>query len=1238
MGALAPPASAQSSDWVIFAHDSTLVGARATVHGDVVVQDARTASHLADSAELTLDVDASVLGSLTADSVSLRARASVSGGVIMNDFKADATATTGSTPTSPASLPLDFMFGDAPEMSAPENAPSVTVSAGGFDELAPGEYGTVTLASGDAEEPTILVLGQGEYVLGDLILGDHAFFAFQADAFVIVTGRLSVGDASYIGLTIEPPAGLTYDQTGVIVLGQNGSDGAMLSTPAAATFGTGSMANTQIWAPNGTLQIGADDFFMGRAAGRWVAVGTDAVVATPGSSCGHGIMPESIECWDGDLCTSDSCVSGACAHGEIPNCDASPPQWPEQAWLMAEPAGDGDASLTWTAATDNIAVTSYQILQDGSLIAEVAGTETSAIIEDLGYGTWHLAIVAKDAAGNLSQTMTTLDLILSDTAPPTWPIPFQAEDVHATWVDLSWSAAADNVGVDHYELRQDGVLIANLGSTVTSYRAESLPLGTLVDFSLHALDAAQNRSDFGPTWGILTRDSDPPETDPSSILNATLDGYGLVVDWSQASWTDDEGVAGYGILVFANGYWTGTSASPPSTSVSFESLWAPTYAVVVVAQDAAGNSSTPVTASINMVAETIPPTWDPGTQFKAIASSPVTADFFWSSAYDASGVVAYRILEAGQARLEVQGNRTQATLWDFSPDTTHTFQIQAVDFWGNTATFPTEITPRPQTDRPTWIGAPFMSATPISGTELQLDWSLGSSEFDFVYELMILPVDPTVPGGFAGIFGPGVTTARVTGLSPRVAYVATVLLRDDYRLEAIEKPSTLVVMPNDWSALPSIQTGLQARLGTVSSQVRSTWDGVLDAVTPAERESITKRCDAMGLRGSTLSVGTDGRGQVTSLSACRMSLATSVGPGAGPEAIAKAFVADNAALFAIDPTEMVGRVGLETVSIHAERAGGSRVRLVQSIDGLPVFTSQFRVVVSPDGYVTRAGGHLTPPAAVSWASGGVTDEQAKATAAEAFGADPTAGVTLLAGIYDSAAGGFTGKPAVLAWRARVHGHPSAPDAYIDRGDGSVLRLDERGASMTWDELAPAERRVEAFSQEVQPCTEFNAVTGVCTVTGTITAKPLLAVAPYVNPEMLQYSTITETTPGSANHCGNPTPPGTGEFFTYCADAVTGALAPCVQDAPECRAAEPSANGEALADALNGVGAFYYEWTGSVGWDKDADATLHRLRAVTDFRSVAGQVANLCEISSAFDLLADSQPRPAGLREGRRVRS
>lgn len=674
----AQPALAQSSDWVIFAHDSTLVGARATVHGDVVVQDACTASHLADSAELTLDVDASVLGSLTADSVSLRARASVSGGVIMNDLTADATATTGNTPTSPAALPLDFMFGDPPEMDAPENASSVTVTAGGFDELAPGEYETVTLASGSAEEPTVLVLGEGNYVLGDLVLGDHAFFAFEADAFVIVTGRLSVGDASYVGLTTEPPAGLTYDQTGVIVLGQNGSDGAMLSTPAAATFGTGSMANTQIWAPNGTLQIGADDFFMGRAAGRWVAVGTDAVVAIPGSSCGHAIMPESVECWDGDLCTSDSCVSGACAYADIPNCDASPPQWPEQAWLMAEPAGDGDASLTWTAATDNIAVTAYQILHDGSLIAEVAGTETSAIVEDLGYGTWHLAIVAKDAAGNLSQTMTTFDLILSDTEPPTWPIPFQADDVHSTWVDLSWSAAADNVGVDHYELRQDGVLIATLAPTVTSYRAESLPYGVLVDFSLHALDAAQNRSDFGPIWGIVTRDSDPPQTDPGSVISATLDGYGLVVDWSQASWTDDQGVTGYGISVFANGYWTGTSVSPPTTSVTFDSLWAPTYAVVVVAHDATSHASTPLTAAINLVAETTPPTWDPATQFTATATSPVTADFSWWSAYDASGVVAYRILEAGQPPLEINDGRTQVTMWGLLPGTTYTYQLRNV--------------------------------------------------------------------------------------------------------------------------------------------------------------------------------------------------------------------------------------------------------------------------------------------------------------------------------------------------------------------------------------------------------------------------------------------------------------------------------------------------------------------------------------------------------------------------------
>lgn len=71
--------------------------------------------------------------------------------------------------------------------------------------------------------------------------------------------------------------------------------------------------------------------------------------------------------------------------------------------LAANNPTSNSIALSWTAATDNIGVTSYDIYANGALKATVSGTLTSTTVANLASSTaYSFYIIAKDAAGNPS--------------------------------------------------------------------------------------------------------------------------------------------------------------------------------------------------------------------------------------------------------------------------------------------------------------------------------------------------------------------------------------------------------------------------------------------------------------------------------------------------------------------------------------------------------------------------------------------------------------------------------------------------------------------------------------------------------------------------------------------------------------------------------------------------------------------------------------------------------------------
>jgi chitodextrinase len=158
-------------------------------------------------------------------------------------------------------------------------------------------------------------------------------------------------------------------------------------------------------------------------------------------------------------------------------------------------------NLSWTAATDNVGVTAYDVYQGATLKATV--TTTSYTVTGLTPATlYSFSIKAKDANNNVSAASNVVDVTtLADTTAPTAPV-LSAAGTTSTTTNLSWTAATDNVGVTGYNVYRGGVLLATV--TTTTYAATGLTAGTAYSFYVVAKDAAGNLSTASNSVAVTT--------------------------------------------------------------------------------------------------------------------------------------------------------------------------------------------------------------------------------------------------------------------------------------------------------------------------------------------------------------------------------------------------------------------------------------------------------------------------------------------------------------------------------------------------------------------------------------------------------------------------------------------------------------------------------------------------------------------------------------------------------------
>jgi len=249
--------------------------------------------------------------------------------------------------------------------------------------------------------------------------------------------------------------------------------------------------------------------------------------------------------------------------GPTPVGDTTPPTAPTGLTATFNAATNA-IDLSWTAATDNVAVTGYRIYRDGGAapINTVNGTTFS---DTAPLGTHSYVVTAIDAAGNessLSNVASATVVGSSDVTPPAAPTGLTATaDLATRTIALSWTASTDDVAVTGYRVFRDNgtTPIATVSGTTFN---DTNQLGTHV-YAVAAIDAAGNQS-------ALSNSATATVTIPegSTIENLTVSPTTVTAPANATGTVTLNGAApAGGVTVTLRSSDTGKATVPPSVTV-----------------------------------------------------------------------------------------------------------------------------------------------------------------------------------------------------------------------------------------------------------------------------------------------------------------------------------------------------------------------------------------------------------------------------------------------------------------------------------------------------------------------------------------------------------------------------------------------------------------------------------------------------------------------------------------------
>ncbi|MFC1414036.1 glycoside hydrolase family 48 protein [Streptacidiphilus sp. N1-12] len=243
--------------------------------------------------------------------------------------------------------------------------------------------------------------------------------------------------------------------------------------------------------------------------------------------------------------------------------DTTPPSVPTG--LVSSNVTSSSVTLTWTASTDNVAVTGYSVYRGTTRVATVTGpayTDTGLTAATA----YSYTVTAQDAAGNTSAASAALAVTTAaatgDTTPPSVPTGLVSSNVTSSSVTLTWTASTDNVAVTGYSVYRGSTKVATV--TGPAYTDTGLTAATAYSYTVTAQDAAGNTSAASAALAVTTTAA---STGPSCTAT-----YAISSDWG-AGFNANVTITNTGTT--ATKSWTLTWTFPGNQTIT--NMWNATY-------------------------------------------------------------------------------------------------------------------------------------------------------------------------------------------------------------------------------------------------------------------------------------------------------------------------------------------------------------------------------------------------------------------------------------------------------------------------------------------------------------------------------------------------------------------------------------------------------------------------------------------------------------------------------------
>ncbi len=286
--------------------------------------------------------------------------------------------------------------------------------------------------------------------------------------------------------------------------------------------------------------------------------------------------------------------------------DTTAPTTP--AGLTATAISSSRIDLSWTASTDNVGVTGYNIYRCTGLgctpSTQITTSATNSYSNTgLSASTVYVyRVAAYDAAGNVSaqsSSASATTLAPLDTTPPVISA-VTASSVTSSGATITWTTNENSDSQVEYGLTASYGSQTTLNTSMVTSHSQALSglsVATLYHYRVKSKDAAGNLATSGD-YTFITTDTQAPTT-PTNLSATAVSPSQINLSWTAS--TDNVGVAGYHIYRNSVEIANITATSYQNTGLAPST----SYTYAISAYDAAGNGSF---ATADVIATTWPST------------------------------------------------------------------------------------------------------------------------------------------------------------------------------------------------------------------------------------------------------------------------------------------------------------------------------------------------------------------------------------------------------------------------------------------------------------------------------------------------------------------------------------------------------------------------------------------------------------------------------------------------------